>query len=306
MLAPVVLFVYKRPLHTVRTVTALARNPLAASTDLTIFSDGAKSPADARAVREVREYVDALASRRMFRSVRVVKADENCGLAGSVISGVSDVIEKSGRVIVLEDDHVSTPDFLRFMNQSLERYGPSKRVWSISGYSPPIDIPDDYNEEIYFAYRGSSWGYGTWQNRWNRVDWSVSDYTAFRRSRASIRRLDRGGRDMPLMLKNQMEGSIDSWAIRWCYTQAKLDMLTVYPIHSQIQNIGIDGSGTHSGFDFRYAVSLGCAPMEASLCEPFVDRRIIRSFRDFYGSRYEHVRGLMGMSAKKLLSIMHE
>ena len=108
---------------------------------------------------------------------------------------------------------------------------------------------------------------------------------------------------MAHMLSMQMEGSIDSWAIRWCYAQSQLDMLTVYPIRSQIQNIGLDGSGTHSGLATRYAATLGSAPNADGLCDPFLDRRIVRASRDFHGSRYQYVRSLLGTRVKGLIRL---
>ena len=108
---------------------------------------------------------------------------------------------------------------------------------------------------------------------------------------------------MANMLSMQMDGSIDSWAIRWCYAQSKLDMLTVYPIRSQIQNIGLDGSGTHSGFATRYSAILGSAPNAAGLCEPFLDRRIVRASRDFHGSRYQYFRSTLGTRVKGLIQL---
>lgn len=245
--APVIVFVYNRPEHTSRTIEALSRNSLAQETDLIIFSDGSKGESDCRSVTEVRASISTVPDSGRFRSVRIYEAERNRGLAGSVIAGVTRVIDEAGRVIVLEDDHVTTRDFLTFMNDALVRYQSDQRVWSISGYCPPITLPADYAKPVYFTHRASSWGYATWKDRWDQVDWCVTDYPSFRRSWAARARFNRGGRDMAPMLDRQMEGAIDSWAIRWCYAQSKLDALTVYPLHSLVQNIGLDGSGTHSG-----------------------------------------------------------
>src|SRR5699024_3409085 len=108
------------------------------------------------------------------------KASTNKGLANSVISGVTKVIDKFGKVIVIEDDLISSTDFLSYMNNALEFYEMNKSIWSISGYNIPIDIPSNYKHDVYLSYRGCSWGWATWKNRWNQTDWSVKDYDAFK------------------------------------------------------------------------------------------------------------------------------
>ena len=288
--APIVVFVYNRPVHTAEMIESLAKNTMARQSDLLIFSDAEKGDADRQAVTRVRETVARVSERGDFRSVRIFGARQHRGLARSVISGVSQVLDEYDRVIVLEDDLVTSPDFLSFMNDALERYRLNLRVWSISGYSPPIALPADYAESVYFTYRGSSWGYGTWKNRWAGIDWSVSDYHSFRTNRGARSRLNRGGRDMAQMLDRQMEGAIDSWAIRWCYAQSKQDALTVYPVQSLVRNIGLDGSGTHSGFATHFSVNVGQRPAKEELCDPFLDKRALTSFRDRYGTAIDHLR----------------
>lgn len=299
--APVIVFVYNRPEHTIQTIQALAKNSLAQKTDLVIFSDASKGASDRQSVTEVRAFISTVPASGSFRSVRIYEAESNRGLAGSVIAGVTRVIDETGRVIVLEDDHVTTPDFLTFMNDALVRYESDQRVWSISGYCPPITLPADYLRSVFFTYRGSSWGYATWKDRWDQVDWTVNDYHSFRRNWTARKRFNRGGRDMAQMLDRQMEGAIDSWAIRWCYAQSKLDALTVYPVRSLVQNIGLDGSGTHSGFASQYSVTTGWAPMKADLCDPFLDKRALSSFRNMFGSMPQQLRATLGHLARQVI-----
>ena len=289
------------PITPRKTIESLSKNTLARETDLIILSDAEKGDADRQRVTDVRKFISTVPDRGYFRSVRILEAEQHRGLAGSVIAGVTRVINEAGRVIVLEDDHVTTPDFLTFMNDALVRYQSDHRVWSISGYCPPITLPVDYAESVYFTYRGSSWGYATWKDRWDRVDWAVSDYPTFRKSLTARTRFNRGGRDMAQMLDQQMEGTIDSWAIRWCYAQSKLGALTVYPVHSLVQNIGLDGSGTHSGFASQYSVTVGKAPTKADLCDPFLDKRALASFRNMYGTAAQHVRVSVSRLVRKVI-----
>lgn len=299
--SPVVIFVYNRPDHTAQTIEALSNNSLARQTDLFIFSDANKGEADRQRVADVRKYIANVPDSGSFRSVQIIASERNRGLAGSVIAGVTRVIEEAGRVIVLEDDHVTSPDFLTFMNDALVRYRSEPRVWSISGYAPPITLPTDYAKPVYFTHRGSSWGYATWKDRWDQVDWAVADYPSFRRDWVARARFNRGGRDLAQMLDQQLEGAIDSWAIRWCYAQSKLGALTVYPVRSLLQNIGLDGSGTHSGFASQFSVTVGQAPPAAELCDPFLDKQVLKSFRNMYGSAAQQLRAMVARFARKTL-----
>lgn len=287
MLAPVVVFVYARPEHTRLTIEALAKNDLASDTEVYIFSDAAKNDAVVEKVEQVRMYIDSLPERNLFKSVHIRKAQMNKGLGESVIYGVSEIIEKYGKVIVVEDDLVSTADFLRYMNDGLSYYETSYQIWSISGYTFDIDIPREYDSDIYLSYRGCSWGWATWKDRWEKVDWEVSDYQKFKHSSIMRKKFNRGGRDLSSMLHDQMEGRIDSWAIRWCYTQSKLDMLTVYPVVTRIQNIGLDGTGTHSRIDSKYNVTLRSDIRGFTFDNPKINAQITKAFQDHFGTRYE-------------------
>lgn len=282
MLAPIVIFVYNRPEHTMRTIESLSENVLAEESIVYIFSDAPKNEKSTEKVANVRTYIDSLASRNLFKMVKIIKAEQNKGLANSVISGVTQVIGKHGKVIVVEDDLVSSKDFLQYMNDALDYYEKDDQIWSVSGYNLPIEIPEDYKSEIYLSYRGCSWGYATWKNRWERVDWNVADYKNFKSSRKLRKKFNRGGLDMTNMLESQMRGKIDSWAIRWCYTQSKLDMLTVYPVVSRIQNIGLDGSGTNSSSTSCYKSLLNNECRKCNFCNPGLNKQILKNFKDYY------------------------
>lgn len=243
--APLVLFAYKRPRHLRQVIEALQRNRAAASTALIAFSDGPAADADLPAVEETRRVLDEI---RGFRDVEVVSRPENLGLARSVIDGVSQVVDRYGEAIVVEDDLVVSPTFLDTMNRLLRAYADCERVFSITGYNYPqrlLRIPADYPYSVYFSYRASSWGWATWRDRWRQVDWSVSDYAEFAADASAQRRFARAGEDLVPMLCQQMNGQLDSWAVRWCYSAFRLDKLNVYPVRSLLTNIGLDASGVH-------------------------------------------------------------
>ncbi len=241
-LAPIALFVYNRPEHTRRTVESLRANDLAQQSDLFVFADGAKTNSGAAAVGAVREYIRAIAG---FKSVTITERDRNLGLADSVITGVTQLVEKFGRVIAVEDDLLTSSDFLVFMNSALERYLDEARIFSVSGFNFAVNTPHDYPYDVFCSCRCSSWGWGTWWDRWEKADWSVSDYESFSRDKVRQRSFNRGGEDLSRMLALQMAGKIDSWAVRWAYTHFIHNSTALLPVVSRVYNIGLDGSGVH-------------------------------------------------------------
>lgn len=244
--APLVLFVYNRPDHVKNNIRKLNLAKLVENTPLYIFSDAAKDDKNKKAVEEVRQFIEDFANQESrFESITLFKAEENRGLAQSIINGVTEIIHKFGRVIVLEDDLLVANDFIEYMNNALEYYEKNEKIWAISGYTFPMSALDDYESDIYFALRGCSWGWATWEDRWDTVDWSVKDYNDIKFNLK--RRLDFGrwGQDMPFMLDANVYGYNHSWAIRWCYSAYKQNKYTVYPKVSRIVSNGTDGSGTN-------------------------------------------------------------
>jgi hypothetical protein len=250
-LAPITLFVYNRPTHTIRTVGALLRNVLASQSDLIIYSDAPKRPEVAKAVQDVRDYIRTISG---FRAIRIVERDHNWGLANSIIDGVTTVVSQYGRVIVLEDDLVTSRHFLEYMNAALDHYEGDPKAFSIGGYNFPertMPIPPDYAWDTYASFRCCSWGWATWIDRWKRVDWEMNYYNAFMQDKAAQESFNRGGPDMSGMLKMQYEGQIDSWAIRFCYAHHANHMQCIYPVKTLVLNIGLDNTGMHCGIDPR-------------------------------------------------------
>ena len=248
--APIILFVYNRPWHTQQTVEALQKNDLALESDLYIFADGPKKDAteeQKEKIQQVRKYIHNISG---FKSVTIFEKEKNCGLANSVIAGVTEVINKFGKVIVVEDDIVTSRYFLKFMNEALDFFENDERIFSVSGYTYPVatmKIPKSYQQNIYLSYRHGSWGWGTWKHRWESVDWEVADFDEFLNNQNLQKTFNRGGADMGGMLKDQMEGKIDSWAIRFDYSLFKNNSFCVRPVKSLVNNVGLDNSGTHTG-----------------------------------------------------------
>jgi len=279
-LAPIVLFVYNRPRHTEQTVNALKKNDLAQKSDLFVFADNAGINGDRDSVHSVRSFVKTIDG---FKSVNIIEREINFGLAKNVISGVTEVINKFGKVIVLEDDIVCSNTFLKYMNELLSFYKANEKIYSVTGYTFPIKIPGEYKYDVYFSSRASSWGWGTWKDRWETVDWDVKDYDSFIMNPEQIKSFNTGGHDLTKMLKDQMFGKIDSWSIIWSYTHFKHNAYCVYPTKSRLKNIGADKSGIHTDKTKKYDVKVHEEETELKLSEEIIlNDEIILNFQKFF------------------------
>jgi len=250
--APIALFVYNRPEHTRQTIEGLRANPLASESELTVFSDGPKSELDQASVSQVRDYLSTIDG---FRKISVIHREKNSGLAKSIIAGASEVLDRSGRIIVLEDDIVTAPGFLTYMNQGLEAYERNRSIFAICGWSPPIDIPASYRHDVYLVHRAMCWGWASWADRWQKIDWEVRDYAQFEKDREAQKKFARGGEDLPDMLRNALSGRVNSWAIRWAYAQFRQGALSVAPTKSLTDNVGMDGSGVNCSPSEQFVVT---------------------------------------------------
>jgi len=241
-LAPIALFVYNRLKHTAQTVAALERNPLAALSDLIIFSDGPKNSLAEANVRVIRDYLKKI---RGFKSIKIIARENNLGLAESIISGVSEVINQFGKVIILEDDLVTSPYFLQYMNEALSFYEQDERVISVHGYVYPVKqaLP-----ETFFLKGADCWGWATWRRAWNLFEVDGRKLLDELKAKKLTRQFDfDGAYPYTQMLEGQILGFNNSWAIRWHARAFLLNKLTLYPGHSLVSNSGMDNSGTHTG-----------------------------------------------------------
>lgn len=240
--APIVLFAYNRLDELKITINALQKNFLAEESELFVYSDAAKNEDNEQKVQRVRNYLHTI---RGFQQIHIVEREENFGLAKSVIEGVTEVLEKYGKVIVIEDDLIVSENFLCYMNQSLEFYFIEESVFSISGFTMPLKSLKNYEKDNYIAVRPTSWGWATWKDRWENIDWEVNDYSEFIHDKASIRKFNHGGIDLTRMLKHYKQRKNNSWAIRWAYAMFKEDKYSIYPKVSKVQNIGFGVDATH-------------------------------------------------------------
>ena len=274
--APVVLFTYNRPDHTRLTVEALQANVGAGQTELHVYSDGPKDDRQADSVKQVRSYLHTIDG---FKAVKLVERERNMGLAASVIAGVTDLLRQHDAVIIVEDDLVAVPSFLPFMNAALTTYAGRPDIFSVTGYNYPLPIPAGYPEDAYLSYRSSSWGWGTWPDRWSKVDWQVRGFDQLLADPMEQQRFARGGDDLLPMLRKQMNGELDSWSIRFDYAHCQHEALCLHPVRSRLRNIGFDGTGVHCGVSNEYDFELDDGLREFTLRPDLaLDPAILRIF----------------------------
>ena len=247
-------------------------NSLAADSDLIVFSDGSKGLKDDQAVLEVRSYLKTITG---FKSITIHESSSNKGLAASIIQGVSDVLKVYPSAIVLEDDLITSSNFLIYMNQALHYYKENPKVLSISGFSPIIRGLAE--NEVYYTHRASSWGWACWADRWSKIDWKCTFYDEFKHNRPMKAKFNEMGSDMTLMMKRQMEGNLNSWAIRFCFHQFQHQLFSVHPAVSKIQNIGIsDIQATNTNQKFnRFSSTLDMSDNKAFIFNDQISLDII-------------------------------
>ena len=249
--APILLFTYNRLAHTRRCVEALLNNSLASDSELFIYSDAPKDETQQKAVEEVRQYIHTI---RGFKHITITERDENWGLARSIIDGVTTQVNQYGRVIVLEDDLVVAPHFLQFMNDALETYKDEPQV----GHIQACDFTQDPTLPETFLIRWTgSWGWGTWDRAWKHFNPNGKALLQELIDRKLTYTFDFNGKyGYTRMLRRQIEGKNNSWAIRWNASLFLKGILSLNVGRSLVQNEGFDGSGTNCGGGGRYASQL--------------------------------------------------
>jgi len=279
--APIILFVYNRPDHTLRTLKALENNNLASESELFIYADAAKNEQSKAAVEQVREIINR---NWRFKSVTLTLRESNCGLAANVIDGVTKIVEQYGQVIVLEDDLVTSPFALEYFNDTLELYRHQDQVMQISGYGYPVKDIETLPETFFFRV-ANSWGWATWDRAWNHFNSDINvltdDFTAEQIHQFSIE----GKENFWKQVKEFKAGKINSWAIRWYASVFKNNGLVLYPRNSLTQNIGNDGSGTHTAAETTYQVVLANKKITQFPQEIQEHAQAYQSIKYFYAHR---------------------
>ncbi len=277
-LAPILLFVYNRPLHVRNSVQSLLSNDLAKDSELYIFSDAAKDEAAKPLVDEVRTFIHSISG---FKQIHFVEREENWGLARNIIDGVTRLVNEYGRVIVLEDDLITAPYFLQFMNDALETYKDEEKVGHIQAcdFTKDPSLPDTF----LIKFTGS-WGWATWKRAWKHFNPNGQELLDEMLRRKLNRQFDFNGKyGFTRMLRRQIEGKNNSWAIRWNASLFLADILSLNVGKSLIQNEGFDGSGTNCGSGNLYDSNLWMKPLPVVKISPIVENKEARNaFMRYY------------------------
>jgi hypothetical protein len=246
--APVVLFAYNRPKCFMRTLKALAANELAESTSLYLFLDGPKNEHDGVFAREIENYFDNIQG---FLEKTKYKRSSNLGLKKNIVSGVSQILKHHDRAIFLEDDLVTSPYFLKYMNSSLELYETNPDVCQISGYSylERYFKPSE-ERDTYFMRGGDCLAWGTWRRSWVHY---VDDSKALL-SEIYLRKLsksfDRGGVYPFTQMLSDNITTERSWAINWYASTFLLNKYCLYPVKSLALHFpGDEGATNYTQLD---------------------------------------------------------
>lgn len=243
--APIVLFVYNRPRQTELTLKALKLNHNANESNLYIFCDGPKPNSNAENLQRVKAVREIIRKEKWCKNVMIIEAEKNKGLAKSIIEGLTDIFNRYDRAIILEDDIYTAPSFLDFMNDGLGIYQNDNIVKSIAGYMEPVKVKE---HEPFFLTKGTSWGWATWSRVWKEMEWDpVVLQERLEKQPELISKFHFGGVNFSRMLNNQIEGKIDSWAVRFYTSCFLLNGLHLTPPESLVQNIGFGSDeGTHT------------------------------------------------------------
>jgi GT2 family glycosyltransferase len=240
---PIAVFVYKRPEHAGLLLESLERCDRLNECVVTIYCDGPKSSDDCAAVEATRKLVHEWSARA---GAVIIARETNLGLARSIVSGVSELCDQYGRVIVIEDDFVLNSSFVDFMLQALDRYADDQNVYQISGYMFPMRHRK--KPDAFFLPLTTTWGWATWARAWQVFDWDVPDALE-RLQDAELRRefdLD-GTYPYAAMLEQRLRHENDSWGILFWWAVFKRGGLALHPRESLLTVGGFDGSGTHVG-----------------------------------------------------------
>ena len=277
-LAPTLLFVYNRTKHVRRCIESLLKNSLAPESELYIYSDAAKNTSQQAAVTEVRDYIHTIQG---FKKITIIERKENWGLARSIIDGVTTLVNQYGKVIVLEDDLVVAPHFLKFMNDVLEVYKNEPKV----GHIQACDFTQDESlPETFLIKWTGSWGWATWDRAWKHFNPNGKELLNELEERKLTYTFDFNGKyGYTRMLRRQIEGKNNSWAIRWNASLFLKDILSLNVGRSLVQNEGFDGSGTNCGGGGLYASNLYMEELPVTLISPIEENKKARqAFSKYY------------------------
>ncbi len=289
MLAPIVLFTFNRPWHTQQTLEALEKNELASDSVLYVYADGAKEGATEEQLQKIEEVRQLIRKPWKFKEIHIVEREQNYGLAENIVGGVTEIVNQYGRIIVLEDDIVTSRGFLKYMNDALNVYEDEERVMHITAHTFPLQFKSQ--SDTYFLKYVSPWGWATWSKEWRKFE--ISPNVLYRQLMASTWYSEEdynsffGNEFMKQLIANS-NGDLKTWAVKW-HTSIYLHKgLCLFPKYSLVNNIGFDGSGTNCG-DSKTSYNLNEFDKEFINVEkelPSLNQKALKAFANYYNIKH--------------------
>ena len=238
--AAVAIFAYRRPNHLRKLLQSLSENYGVEEFQVYLFIDGPRTEVDFELIQKVALTAEGFSNQL---NLHVVSSSVNLGLATSIRSNVTKLFEKYDNLIVLEDDLILSKYFLMFMSDGLRAFVEDLSIAAVSGYSYPIST---LIEGGYILPGGDCWGWATWKDRWQAVNWDAVKLKEELKNSGRIKSFNLNGNyDYFGMLVDSELGLIDSWAIYWHASMFLSGKYTYYPSQTLVLNTGMDESGTH-------------------------------------------------------------
>jgi len=266
-------FAYRRPSHLLRVLRSLQVQLQQISLPVHLFLDGPRGDDDVCAVQACRNVAEKFTT---DIDIHLNQSSVNRGLYLSITEGVSLILGQYSQIIVLEEDILTSPYFLRYMLDGLNRYADEPRVASIHGYVPPI--PAELSD-TFFLRGADCWGWATWRDRWSLYRHDAAAMASEIRSCGLARAFDLGGHVPNLrLLDARAAGRSSSWAICWHASCFLAERFTLHPGRSLVRNIGLDYSGEHCAPSASLEAVLTDRPLAVSLQKVEENPAIVASF----------------------------
>lgn len=243
-LAPIALFVYNRPDTLSKTLESIKDNKLVKNTDIYIFSDGATSNKnDKKKVYKVRKIIEDIKNLRIKRTVFY---KTNRGLKKNIIEGINYIFKKHSKIIVLEDDLIVSPYFIKYMNRSLNFIKYKKNIWHVSAWNYPIKTNHKTFNDTFLWHNMNCWGWGTHRNSWNKLILN-SNFFIKSLTDKQINSFDLDGSlsNWSQLIRNHQK-KLNTWAIFWNATIFWNKGLCLNPVKSYVKNIGFGENSTNT------------------------------------------------------------
>jgi len=225
----------------------LLANDLADQSKLFIFADGPKETATNEDLIKIKGVRNIIREKKWCKSVEIIESNKNKGLGNSIFEGVTNIVNRFGSIIVLEDDLITSKGFILYMNEALQLYKNDEKVMHITGTNYSSNLQKKLPTTFFTRYIETC-GWGTWQRAWNFfINQPEHLYKELERRNLFFQFDCYGTSDFKIQLINNIDGTLNTWGIRWLASVFLKEGLVLQPRKSLVVNIGFDGTGDNCG-----------------------------------------------------------